>query len=219
MKQIMCVLLCAALGAPLQADTSALYRMRRDHTETIHTVRIVVAADTGAVTITSTADGEERTVIADKTLATCSFVYHRPAAGTSYQAVREGQSILVQGTLRHRACRRKFALGSGPWYQAIESALERFTQTEARTMKFWLINADECELVEMEATRERVETVSVNGQAVRAVRVKVNLPGLASLFWRADYWFREKDGIYVRYETVEGPGGPRLTVELLSENQ
>jgi hypothetical protein len=206
------VTLCGAL----EADENAAYRMHRGNDVSVTAVRVVPSAD-DAVTITAATGHEKRTVTADGTLSARSLVFHNPPAGTSYQAIRAGNKITVKGQLRHRSLQRTFTVGNAPWWQAIEQALERFARTKAGFMKFRFINADECELHEMEATREGVETVTVDGRAVRAVRVKVNLPGLASLFWRADYWFRERDGTFVRYETVAGPGGQRITMELISK--
>jgi hypothetical protein len=82
--------------------------------------------------------------------------------------------------------------------------------------KFWLINADECEIHEMEAVPVGMENISLMGAPVQARKIRVNLTGFASLFWSALYWFGPADGPYLRYETTEGPGGPKLVIELVS---
>ncbi len=69
-------------------------------------------------------------------------------------------------------------------------------------------------IARFEATRVGSESLSVRGDTVECVRVKVALPGLMSIFFSMDLWYRKSDGIALRFQAPEGPGKPPVVTDL-----
>lgn len=64
--------------------------------------------------------------------------------------------------------------------------------------------------------RQAEEVVQLEKGAVPAVRIELRLTGMLAPFWKSRYWFRSKDGVFLRFE---GPGGPPGTPEMVVEYQ
>ena len=130
-------------------------------------------------------------------------------------ATRTGNTINLKGKYKGKAIQKTFNIGSHPWYQSLDFSLENFAASDKSYVKFWVIKTSDMELTEMEASKIGKETVLVNGKRVKAIHVKMNVPGFASLFWHADYWFRESDSCFILYKANRGPGTPLIVIELI----
>jgi hypothetical protein len=157
---------------------------------------------------------EERITLTDADGRTRSFRYTQPAAGTEYSVERSGRTLTATGRLRGRALKREFAVNDRPWFQALETALGLMARRASNAAeRFWFLNTDDCELVEMEGAPAGRETIALREILVGTVKMRVPLIGFASLFWSANYWFRAGDFAYVKYETAAGLGGPGIVIE------
>jgi hypothetical protein len=220
MKIIVCSAALLIAAALVSAQETSSYRLTADGKTDSFRRAVRRTADGFEITETQAGGTEERTTLVDAGYRTTSFRFRSDAAKTDYAAVRAGKTIAVTGRLRGRSLKREFAAGDRPWLQALEGALARFAAgTDPSTGPFWFMNADEAELVEMEAARESRETAKIGSAAVDAWKVRVNLSGFAALFWSAAYWFRADDFAYVRYETAGGWGSPKIVIELETEER
>jgi hypothetical protein len=75
----------------------------------------------------------------------------------------------------------------------------------------------ELKLGKFTVTRQGDETIGLGGKEVVAVRLRVSLSGLLSVFWHGDYWFRRGDGRFLRYRGKNHAGGPVAVSELAEE--
>ncbi len=215
MKKAVFLLLILFFGLYCWGQETFLYRL---HSGThIETLMYTITKNESILDIRCTQGGETRQIITDFILSTESFHYINSTQGTDYRAVRVGNKITLKGRLKNRGINREFTISGNTWYQAIEQALEHFADSSQTHITFWFINAEEAELMEMEASKQQTETVQVNGVSQKALHVKINLTGLAALFWSADYWFRPGDNLLLLYRTAEGPGGPEITMEYQGE--
>ena len=210
--RVIFLLFCAGLWA----DEVFTYRMQRDKEVDTVTMIVTLTDDGGTIRELQDHGNEERIAAVDSSHSTRSFHFRSASTGTDYRAERLGNRILVTGTRNNRALKREFSINEEPWYQFPEQALGSLSESAPRSTKFWLINAGECEIHEMEAVPVGTESISLVGAPVQARKVRVNLTGFASLFWSALYWFGPEDEPHLRYETTEGPGGPKLVIELVS---
>jgi len=64
---------------------------------------------------------------------------------------------------------------------------------------------------------KKPEVIKIMGQDVPAVHIKISLSGLLSMFWTGHYWFRQQDGVFVRYRGKSGPGKQVSVMELTEE--
>ncbi len=68
----------------------------------------------------------------------------------------------------------------------------------------------------MIAYRGKEELLKTGDFTVPAVKVKVTLPGLLSIFWSMDYWYNYNDGTIIKIEgKSKGPGSMDSLTELI----
>jgi hypothetical protein len=172
------------------------------------------------VTIHSTlSDGDLHNVEMDASRATFHYYYESPERNTAYSATREGNEILLQGTLKGQRLSRRVAIDSHPWFQSMEWSLQPLVVSgSSRPLVFWVVNPFEGRLYLMQAREEQSEEIPVDGRTLEAMRVRVRPWGILSAVWSSLYWFRPSDGAFLRYEAVRGlPGTPKTVVELIKE--
>ena len=165
----------------------------------------------------SLSDGDLHNIEMDASRATFRYNYQSPERNTAYSATREGNEIVLQGTLQGRPLLRKFAIDSHPWFQAMEWSLQPFVVSgSSQPLVFWVVQPFEGAVYLMQAREEKAEEVPVDGQTREAMRVRVSPRGILSALWSSLYWFRPSDGAFLRYEAVRGlPGTPKTVVELI----
>lgn len=127
-------------------------------------------------------------------------------------AVRDGKTLSISGQREGKPVRETRTIPDLPWFQSITFSLERFLATDEETVKFVTLLPDELKFIKMRAVRRKVETITFREHEVRARRVVLRLAGWRSALWSAEYWFRAEDGLFLRYEGVNGPPGTPTTV-------
>ncbi len=163
--------------------------------------------------------GETHTVVVDERLESLSWAHRHPSEDTDYVAVRNGPTIEVSGRSQGEEVSEVFTLsGEAPWIQSIERSLREFALSDDRRIEFWTIQPGDIQLRRLQAVRRGRNAITVDGTLTDAWEIRLGLPGFASLFWSATYWFRTSDGLFVRSEAVRGwPGTPVTVVELVEE--
>lgn len=109
-----------------------------------------------------------------------------------------------------------YTIDDAPWYQFVEVSFRPWILSgEKNRGIFWIIQPGVMALHRMVAKKEGEETLEIGGKRIPAVKVRMTLPGAASAFWGAWYWF-DKSGIFLRYEGIRIVGQPKTFVERLS---
>jgi len=86
-------------------------------------------------------------------------------------------------------------------------------------MRFWLINPSDGKKMDMIAIKEGIYQIDVLGKKENCTKVKVTLDSFLSIFWSVNYWFRNTDGLFVRYEGLKGgPASPKKHISILNYN-
>ena len=149
----------------------------------------------------------------DQTRATILWQKQDQKSNTSVKAKRIGDAIEINGTFQGAAVEKRYPTNGLAWYQAMGYNLITFVMSQKPKTTFVTIREDNLDLMEMEAKRESVGTVKVNGIETKAVKVKANLTGFMSMFWSASFWFSiDEEPMLMRYESVEGGPGTPLTI-------
>ncbi len=150
-------------------------------------------------------------------MVTTSFSYGNAAQGTLYTESREGNEIRLEGTLRGKPLSRVSRIDERPVYESVERSLQEFAISgSSQTIYFWIVLPADALIFQLMAHREGREVVDVAGERVEAERVKVSLPGLASILWSSLYWYRPTDGTFLRSECVRGLiGTPKTVLQLV----
>ncbi len=217
MKRIIIIFLLVLSVLRIYGENTLLYKVTGD--KDVFNITYTVIETNAGYMIQSNQPGETRKSTANFVFAVHAFHYTNSKTSTDYTAQRFGNKIKISGRLKNRSIKREFIVNNNPWYQAIEHALEQFATSHKDKITFWFINADDCEIIEMEAIKQGTDSIKLQNRSQYALHVKVNLTGFAALFWSADYWFRKNDNRFIRYETTAGLGGPKLVIELMSENE
>lgn len=133
-------------------------------------------------------------------------------------ARRSGDRIVLSGTRNDRPYAEEITLDAAPWYQAMSYSLRAWLDGNAQRIEFWTLRPDTLEAVKLSAERVGVETVDTRAGQVRAVHVRLRARGLLAPFWKADYWFRADDLVFLKYHAINGlPGTPPTIIELLPD--
>lgn len=143
--------------------------------------------------------------------ATLHWRYTRPP-DTDVQAERSGDRILLSGRFEGEPVEREVAIDTRPWFQPLSFSLQRMLTLNLDRASFWTIRPDTLDVLAMQAEREGSETIGEAGEALVAERVAIRLDGLLAGLWRADYWFRQGDRLFVQYRGAHGPPGTAETV-------
>lgn len=132
------------------------------------------------------------------------------------RAERHGERLLLRGTRNGAPYAEDFALDGAPWFQAMSFSLRAWLAGTADSVTFWTLRPDTLEPVKLRAQRLGNRSVETAIGTMEAFHVRVRADGLLAAVWKADYWFRASDRLFVKYQAVNGlPGTPPTTIELL----
>ncbi|MGC8754842.1 MAG: hypothetical protein ACP5QJ_07510 [Thermosulfidibacteraceae bacterium] len=144
---------------------------------------------------------------------TILWSYQNFSEGTKLEVKREGNVLSVKGVMKNVKVDNNLHIDEAPWYQFVEASLRDFIVSEKKNTVFWIIKPADCSVFKMQAIREKVEEITIGGRKVKAIKVKITLTGIASLFWSVFYWYDE-NGVFLKYKGVKGgPGTPETIVE------
>ena len=148
--------------------------------------------------------------ICDQSGATCTWRMEKE--DVRIWAQRRGNELYVRGREAGEPIEKVFSLDSAPWFQPLSYSLRRFLATDEQKQVFWMIRLDKLKPMKFQAVREGVEEIATTGSKCKAVKIKISPTGLFSCFWHAYYWFRQEDGLFLRYEGTHGPPGTPKTI-------
>ena len=159
---------------------------------------------------------EEDLTTVDSALATRSWLFFDPEKGTEIRAERRKNLLKITGRLRGELIDHQIKLDVAPWYQTLSLSLGKLLQSEQKSEEFWILRPDTLKVYKLRAVKNTIEELEVLGQRVAAVKVEICVVSLGSLLWKAHYWFRVGDFLFVRYAGPSGlPGTSKTIVDLL----
>jgi hypothetical protein len=132
----------------------------------------------------------------------------------SVNARRERNAIVFGGELDGASVDRTVKIDEVPWYQALSYSLRQRVLDGGLPVTFWMVRPDTLEPVKLRADKESNEVITLSGRELPCVRLRVTGTGFTGRFWHCFYWFRESDGLFMRYEGLFGiPGLPKSRIE------
>ena len=152
----------------------------------------------------------------DRTAETIRWSHIGPQRNIT--ACRQDDRLILNGDLNGNAVQKEWTIGDSPWYQALSYCLRPFLKSTSRKIEFWMIRPDTVDAVKLCAEKAEVEPITVNGRCFEAWKVKIYRTGFLSIFWQGEYWYRVKDGLFLKYSGIHGPPGtPPTVVELVPD--
>ncbi len=135
------------------------------------------------------------------------------AEDTDISAFRQGDTIRIKGKLKGKAVDKTIAIDNAPWFQSMSWSLRRLVLSDDEQMELWTLRPDTMKAYKLVARKIGKEELQIGGKTVTGINIEIRLKGLLSPFWSSHYWFRETDGVWLRYKGVsEAAGNPALRI-------
>ncbi|OGF50668.1 MAG: hypothetical protein A2231_07975 [Candidatus Firestonebacteria bacterium RIFOXYA2_FULL_40_8] len=154
----------------------------------------------------------------NKEYETVEWKYKDPRKNLDIVAIREGNKIILTGKFGGKENNKKdIYIDARPWHQIFQLGLMKFavTETKEKSIEFWGLRPDNPESSGvLAASKDKVETIEVDGKKIEASKLRIGLAGWLSIFWTGDYWFRLSDGLYIKAK----PTG-NVSAELIEEKE
>ena len=154
-------------------------------------------------------------------LATLAWTFSDPERQMELDARLLGKDIVLTGHSRGDKVEKKFSSAGAPWNQLFQMGLPPFVRGKEKGFQFRSIGTQgpgEMKIGKFTVTRRADEKITLAGKEITAIRLRISLSGLLSIFWHGDYWYRHGDGRFLRYRGKNRPGGPIAVSELIGEN-
>jgi len=144
-------------------------------------------------------------------LSTLSWKIQNRDSQTDLQVERMGNTLVMQGVFAGEVINKKIKIDAAPWYQALSVSLRQFTDHKKETIQFWTIRSDTLEVHRLQASRQKTVLLEVDNSTVPTIQLEIQPTGWRAPFWSANYWLRENDGVFIRYQGRSGPPGAAIT--------
>lgn len=218
-KPVLPVLLL--LSALVRAAETRIYQETTGGREEIHTY-IVNPTDSGYTVRLVRQGGNNRIeeeMETDSSFSTLKWTYRDAAQKTDLSARRLENRIELAGNFEGDRVQKTFKIDSRPWKQLFSIDFEPLASGPEKSTRFWSIGTSGPGRMKIAGFTFKIageESIDWRGKKVRAIRVRIALAGLLSIFWHGDYWFDAADGRYLRYRG-KGTGGAQSAKELQEE--
>jgi hypothetical protein len=220
-RAVLPILLLASLCVPLGSETLT-YREVEGDVVTTH-VLMFTPGESGFLVDLRTTRGSavvHQTFSVDASLTTREWTFSDPERGMELASSLQGDRIVLSGSFKGKKVGKRFDAKGAPWNQLFQMGLGPFVLSGEKSMTFRSIGTEgpgELKIGKMSVTRKGEETIEIAGKPVDAVRLRISLSGLLSIFWHGDYWYRRSDGLFLRYRGRNRKGGPVAVSELIAE--
>ena len=136
------------------------------------------------------------------------------AENTDISAFRQGDAILVKGKLKGKAIDKTIAIDAAPWFQSMSWSLRSLVLSKDEQLELWTLRPDTLKAHKLVARKIGTEELQIGEKTVAGIKIELRVKGLLGPFWSSYYWFRETDGVWLRYKGVSGAAGnPALRIE------
>lgn len=205
------LILAASIAATGSASaswkiSSGQYQYREDRGDHTRVLSWQIAYPDGLVEIHVDAE-DYRTVNLCRENGETVFWSVTKKDGSRASAVRERDELVITRSGESGQTVRRQSIDERPWFQPLSYSLRMFLQSDLETITFWGIRMDTDKAVLLQAEKIGPENLVLENRAVPALKVKIRLTGLLSLFWHGFYWYSREDGLFLCFENkVDFPG-------------
>ena len=218
MKRLATILLCLFIFQSLGAQEKLIYREKVE--QRISTIEVSRELNGNFPTIQiAMSYGVSCTVLNDSEQSTLSVKYTDKPNDTMYVATRLINVISIEGIFKGKPISKVLQIDSRPVYAYPEWSFQQFVVTGSirKPIFFWFFVAEDAAVRLMTACGVGRETIDTSNGQMDADKIKMNLPGFASVYWSAFYWYRPSDGVFLRSEIKHDLSAPLTIVELIKD--
>lgn len=130
------------------------------------------------------------------------------------KVVRINDRLVITGRYKGKSIDKSVVIDHAPWHQATSLSLRGFALSDEQERFFWFLRSDCLSAVRFKAVKESVEQIQIEGRSFRAQRIVIRPAGIKSVFWKGVYWFRENDGVMLKFQgsaSLPGVGASEIT--------
>jgi len=126
---------------------------------------------------------------------------------SEYEGEKKGNKLFIKGMLRGVAINKTVQLKNRPFYNIPKYNLSKFALSSMSSIKFQMLRKDKLTPMTMQAKRKGVETISVNGKDVEAIKIYYSAIGIREKHYNKIYYYRKSDGIFLKKVERDGSSG------------
>ena len=132
-------------------------------------------------------------------------------------AERINNTLSIRGFHYNKEIAEDIPIDDRPWFQPLSFSLSSFINSSEDKTSFWIIRPDEIDVLALTAEKAGEERILLDGEELLSDKVEIRAEGFYARFWHATYWYRKRDTLFLRYQSVHGlPGTDMTVVELLT---
>jgi len=145
---------------------------------------------------------------------TQKYTYKDSTRNIDFTAIKYGKNIILKGSFEQQVINTIVKIDDVPWKQPMSYSLSEFALSDIDKTEFWIIRLDKFKAQKMQAENAGTEEITIAGEQYNTLKVKINATGFRSKFWSGHYWFRAYDGLFLKYEGLNGlPGSTKTIIE------
>ena len=147
-----------------------------------------------------------------------SMVHTSPEDRVVFKAEKKGTTLIAESLGRRGAVKREISMKTDFWNQPVSTGIQNFILSCEDVLEFSLIDPAKLESVDFTFTKTDRSVLTVMDEPTDVLHLELRLSGMLSKFWKGDFWFREDDGVLVRFEGNDGPGTDQYVLELIRQS-
>jgi hypothetical protein len=137
--------------------------------------------------------------------------------GHDFDVVRSGDKIAIKGTFQGKPIDKIVDIDESVWMNKVDHALSSWVRSDDEEVEFWILKlSSDLDPLKIRAEKVGHEILKLNQKTFLTIKVKLTLCGFfLSHLWSSYYWYREEDGLFLKFRGAMGrPGTPLTTIEL-----
>ena len=135
----------------------------------------------------------------------------------NFEVKRTGNNIAIHGTFKGNPINKTVEIDKDQWFNKVDHALSDWVRSDEDELDFWILKlSSDLDPLKIRAEKVGTETLKLDDGTFQAIKVKLTLCSFfMSNFWSSYYWYREDDGLFLKFTGAMGlPGTPTTTIEL-----
>ncbi len=208
MKQLIALLALLLMSGSVHAEKMLFYKVYKEKTGAPPTEMSIHIGDLVSDKILAQwegkTNGDKVEHVLSSDYAVRSWNVFDPKRDTEYMGERKDDCLLIKGRNRGKEIDKRIKIDDHPFFFHPALGLSEFVRSGKKSQEFWTLRPDNLSEYKMKAENQGAETIEVNGEQLKTIRVKWGLTGILSRFYNQTFWFRKSDGVFVKSKVSRG---------------
>ncbi|MGM0640996.1 MAG: hypothetical protein ACQESN_06195 [Thermotogota bacterium] len=116
------------------------------------------------------------------------------------ELVKKERIIYLEGTYEGEKIKKQLIIDGDHWYQLFVFSFTDFVFSDDKSRNYWVFNPFDISMNEMKVKKIEKDFITINGKKIESYYLNTRLTGLMSIFWKGEYWYNSKNGMYLKYD-------------------